>query len=129
MMKRMIALLLCLVMALALCACGGKTESEKPADMQSSLPGTTASAEEPAETEAPVSDRDTAIAEAVQKTLKLKDRPVSELYDAIGEPESEDAAPSCMGKGEDVNLYYDGFTVYTYKEGNSQVVVDAETNK
>ena len=65
----------------------------------------------------------------MRKALKLKDRPVSELYDAIGEPESEDAAPSCMGKGEDVNLYYDGFTVYTYKEGNSQVVVDAEINK
>ena len=129
MMKRMIALLLCLIMALALCACGGKTESEKPANMESSLPGTTASAAEPEETEAPASDRDTAIAEAVQKALKLKDRPVSELYDAIGEPDSEDAAPSCMGPGEDVNLYYDGFTVYTYREGDKQTVVDAEINK
>ena len=129
MMKRMIALLLCLVLSMALCACGGKTGSEKPANMESSLPGTTASAEEPEETEAPVSDRDAAIAEAVQKALKLKDRPVSELYDAIGEPDSEDAAPSCMGPGEDVNLYYDGFTVYTYREGDKQTVVDAEINK
>ena len=86
-------------------------------------------ADEPEETEAPLSEREAAIEEAVRKALKLKDRPVSELYDAIGEPESEDSAPSCMGKGEDVNLYYDDFTVYTYKEGNSQVVVDAEINK
>ena len=129
MMKRMIALLLCLVLVLALCACG-KAESEKPANMQSNLPGTTAAAaEEPEETEAPLSDREAAIAEAVKKALKLKDRPVSELYDAIGEPDSEDAAPSCMGPGEDVNLYYDGFTVYTYREGEKQTVVDAEISQ
>jgi hypothetical protein len=81
------------------------------------------------ETPAPVSDKEAAIADAVQKARKLKDRPVSELYDAIGEPDSEDAAPSCMGPGEDVNLYYDGFTVYTYREGNKQTVVDAEISK
>lgn len=125
-MKRMICLLLCLLMMLALCACGGEKESEKPANMQSSLPGTAASDEEAAETETPVSEEVSDAAEAVKKALKLKDRPVSELYEAIGEPDSEDAAPSCMGPGEDVNLYYDGFTVYTYKEGNKQVVVDAE---
>ena len=34
-----------------------------------------------------------------------------------------------MGPGEDVNLYYDGFTVYTYKDGDSQIVVDAEVSK
>lgn len=128
-MKRVICLLLCLLIVLALCACGSAKESEKPADMQSSLPVTAAAEEEPAESEAPVSDEAAAAQEAVQKALKLKNRPVSELYDAIGEPESEDAAPSCMGPGEDVNLYYDGFTVYTYKEGNEQTVVDAEVNK
>lgn len=128
MRKRMICVLLCLVLTLALFACG-KAPEEKPADMQSSLPGTAAVEDEPEATETPLSEREAAIEEAVRKALKLKDRPVSELYDAIGEPESEDAAPSCMGKGEDVNLYYDGFTVYTYKEGDSQVVVDAEINK
>ena len=24
--------------------------------------------------------------------------------------------PSCLGEGEDGNLYYDGFTVYTYRD-------------
>ena len=128
MRKRLICVLLCLVLTLALFACG-KAPEEKPADMQSSLPGAAAVEDEPEATETPLTEREAAIEEAVRKALKLKDRPVSELYDAIGEPESEDAAPSCMGKGEDVNLYYDGFTVYTYKEGNSQVVVDAEINK
>lgn len=127
-MKRVICLLLCLLAVLALCACGSAKESEKPADMQSSLPSTAAVEEEATESAEPVSDEAAAAREAVQKALKLKNRPVSELYDAIGEPESEDAAPSCMGPGEDVNLYYDGFTVYTYKEGNEQTVVDAEIN-
>ena len=127
-MKRVICLLLCLLAVLALCACGSAKESEKPADMQSSLPSTAAVEEEATESAEPVSDEAAAAREAVQKALKLKNRPVSELYDAIGEPESEDAAPSCMGPGEDVNLYCDGFTVYTYKEGNEQTVVDAEIN-
>ena len=127
MLKRMICVLLCLALTLALCACG-KAPEEKPANMQSTLPGTAAE-DEPEATEAPLSEKEAAAEESVRKALKLKNRPVSELYEAIGEPESEDAAPSCMGKGEDVNLYYDGFTVYTYREGDSQIVVDAEINK
>lgn len=127
-MKRIICVLLCLILTLALCACG-RSVSERPANMQSSLPGAAAVDDEPEEAEAPLSEREAAIEEFVRKALKLKNRPVAELYEAIGEPESEDAAPSCMGKGEDVNLYYDGFTVYTYRDGDSQVVVDAEINK
>ena len=128
-MKPVLSLLLCLLLVLALCACGAAA-SEKPADMQSVLPGAASAAEEtaeePEETEAPVSDEELALEEKIRTVLKLKNRPVSELYDAIGEPDSEDSAPSCMGPGEDVNLYYDGFTVYTYREGESQIVVDAE---
>ncbi len=51
------------------------------------------------------------------------DKSVQELYDLIGEPEELDYAPSCLGEGgEDGNLYYDGFTVYTYKEGETETV-------
>lgn len=130
-MKKIISLLLCLALALALCACGSEPvkEAEKPANMQSSLPGTSAVEEEPEETEAPVSAEESAAQAAVLQARKLKNRPVSELIAIIGEPVSEDAAPSCMGPGEDVNLYYEGFTVYTYREGDSQIVVDAEVSK
>ncbi len=131
MMKRIAALLLCLTLALALCACGGaaeSTESETPAKMESTLPELATEAE-PEETEAPAAEKESAAEQAVQKALKLKDRPVSELYDALGEPDSEESSPSCMGPGEDVMLYYDGFSVFTYKEGNSQVVKDAWVGK
>lgn len=50
------------------------------------------------------------------------DQPVSALIAAIGQPISSDYAPSCLGEGEDGNLYYDGFTVYTYRDGDSEVI-------
>ena len=40
---------------------------------------------------------------------------ISALTDAIGEPKSESYASSCLGDGEDGELSYDGFTVYTYR--------------
>ena len=50
--------------------------------------------------------------------------PVEDLIAAIGEPESSDYAPSCLGEGEDGNLYYDGFTVYTYRDTDGQETVN-----
>lgn len=40
---------------------------------------------------------------------------ISALTAAIGEPETSSYASSCLGPGEDGELYYDGFTVYTYR--------------
>lgn len=40
---------------------------------------------------------------------------LSALTNAIGEPKSESYASSCLGDGEDGELSYDGFTVYTYR--------------
>ena len=37
------------------------------------------------------------------------------LSDAIGKPNNESYASSCLGDGEDGELSYDGFTVYTYR--------------
>ena len=166
-MKRIISLLLCALLALSLCACGGaaKAEPEKPANMSASLPNASSAPEETEEAEA-APEAPSAAEEAVKLARKLKNRPVSELleqlgeksrifslgmsgggaqsavlgasgdaagYDdylaAIGAPESSDYAPSCLGPGEDVNLYYDGFTVYTYRDSDQQVVVDAEVSK
>lgn len=46
----------------------------------------------------------------------------SALESALGAPTSKSYSPSCMGEGEDGILTYDGFTVYTYKEGGSETV-------
>lgn len=52
------------------------------------------------------------------------DAPVADLFALVGQPESSEYAPSCMnpGVGEDGVLYYDGFVVYTYKEGDTETV-------
>jgi hypothetical protein len=54
------------------------------------------------------------------------DRAVEDLIAAIGQPESSDYAPSCLGEGDDGNLYYDGFIVYTYREDGTETVVYVE---
>ena len=52
------------------------------------------------------------------------DKPLADLIALVGEPNSADYAPSCLnpGVGEDGNLYYDGFVVYTYREGGDETV-------
>ena len=51
-------------------------------------------------------------------------KPLADLIALVGEPNSADYAPSCLnpGVGEDGNLYYDGFVVYTYREGSDETV-------
>jgi len=48
---------------------------------------------------------------------------VEELVQQIGEPEKRSYASSCLGDGEDGELYYNGFTVYTYRDadGNESI--------
>lgn len=51
-------------------------------------------------------------------------RSASSLIAAIGQPLSRSYAPSCLGDGEDGELIYSGFTVYTYREGDTETVLD-----
>ncbi len=51
-------------------------------------------------------------------------RSAASMIAAIGQPNARDYAPSCLGGGEDGELFYNGFTVYTYREGNTETVQD-----
>lgn len=51
-------------------------------------------------------------------------RSAASMIAAIGPPIGMDYAPSCLGDGEDGELFYNGFTVYTYRDGNSETVQD-----
>ncbi len=119
--KNLILMLLVAAMLFSLCACG--SSEEKPADMESVLPGAESGVETEDEVQnsaeeeaAPEVNEDKALAES------MIGEEVSKLIEAIGEPESADYASSCLGPGEDGELQYDGFTVYTYKEGDSEVI-------
>lgn len=48
---------------------------------------------------------------------------ISSLYAAIGYPPNGSSyASSCLGDGEDGELYYDGFIVYTYRLGDVETI-------
>ena len=60
--------------------------------------------------------------EAYLIAMQYIDLPMDDLRRKIGEPISEEYVGSCLGNGYDGVLTYDGFTVYTYKEGDGETV-------
>ena len=113
-MKRMMTLVVLFALLLSLCACGASpaaqpaAEKERPAGMESVLPG--------------ASQKN----ESAELARALIGEPVERLYEKLGEPLSADYAPSCLGSGEDGELVYDGFTVFTYREAGVETVQDVE---
>ena len=64
-----------------------------------------------------------------EQAKALIDSPVDKLYSAIGYPVDTMYASSCLGEGEDGELYYDGFTVYTYRENeDNETIYDVMEN-
>ena len=132
-MKNCIAVLLCLALILALAACGG-TQTEAPKTetpaAETEAPKAEAPAQEPeapaAETEAPAETEDAAA--IVAKVLEMKGQPVEDLIDWLGEPLSRDYSNSCLVEGgQDGQLVYPGFTVYTLVQPDgTETVYDCE---
>ena len=135
-MKKVLSILLCFVLLLGLCACGGKEEPEAPVQDTPAAAPTEGPTDAPAEdseeateapTDAPAEDvPEEPTPDPVEIAKGLIDQPIGDLYAQIGEPERADYAPSCMGDGEDGMLFYDGFIVYTYREGDVETVYDVE---
>ena len=126
-MKKLTCLLLALTLLLGLAACG-----EEPAEVtEEPAAGSVEPVEEsapPAEESAPPAEESEAPAEGEPSPLEaakaFEGAPLEDLIAAIGEPLSSDYAPSCLGEGEDGNLYYDGFTVYTYRDVDGSETVN-----
>ena len=131
-MKKLTALLLAALFALALVGCGG-SNAEPAATGAPAATDAPAATEAPAETEA--AETEAAATEETEEedlkaiALSLVDHPVQDLYDAIGEPTGEaEYASSCLvSGGQDGTLPYDGFTVYTLVQPDgTETVYDVE---
>lgn len=124
-MKKLISIILLCATAVLLCACGSAAPDKSSSGGSAVPPMQTASGSDAQAASAAPEDN---AAENEQKTLAESyiGKEVSELYDAIGKPESVSYASSCLGSGEDGELVYNGFTVYTYKEGDSEVVQNVQ---
>ena len=142
---------LCLICALLLIGCGSSAPAATPAPTGTAAPAESAA---PAETEAPAAEtpepdaepepstepeaklpdaglvHDTEVTPSPSETLfelakSYVDKPLSELQAEIGEPVTSSYVSSCLVPGgEDGELHYDGFTVYTVKSGDSETVQD-----
>ena len=119
-MKKMMIVILACLLLVSLCACNGQQQDTSNTTTTNAIENTTTGSTEALATETQsVKDKKTLAESCI-------DKPVAELYALIGEPDSSDYAPSCMGDGEDGNLYYDGFVVYTYREGDQESVYHVE---
>ena len=154
-MKKIISITLavCLLFGLTalLTACGepdaapltpAQTAPQTPAAGESAPEAQAPSAEEPAEDAAPsdaeqapeaseVSEPEAAsepenTPSALELALTFVDQDVSGLIAALGEPQEQRYEDSCSGPGEDGIWIYDDVTVFTYREGGTETVVDAE---
>ena len=123
-MKKILSLALVMILALGLAACGESGTEPSAAPSEPAAVDTTTPDPAAESTETP----DPAAEETGDSLLEIakgyEGANVDELIAAIGEPNSSDYAPSCLGEGEDGNLYYDGFTVYTYRDTSGAETVN-----
>lgn len=150
-MKKL-CILLAILLLIGLTACGEKPEpapepeppvAETPAEpeqepAEEEIPVEEEPAEEETPEEEPEEEETPAEAPAedekevnplYEQALALIDCSVEELYDTVGMPIDYMYADSCLGEGEDGELYYDGFTVYTYRDlEDNETIYDVMEN-
>lgn len=131
-MKKFIVMMLVALMLVGLCACGGKetpAEEDVQINVTPKVEETVAVSNETHVEDATEAPTEEAPAEATDLKALAEScigKDVSELFALIGEPTSSDYAPSCLVEGEDGMLYYDGFVVYTTREGDVETVYYVE---
>ena len=106
------AMILLLCMLVLLSACGAaETTGGKPSEAPVAI-----------ETQPPETEEPEPVDEKLETAKTFIGKTTPELFAAIGTPDSSDYAPSCLGPGEDGNLYYESFTVYTYRENGVEKI-------
>ena len=121
------------LLLICLTACGTKEAPEQAPVEPTAEIVTPAVVETPVEPEdAPVVEEPVAeepVNPQYEQALSLIDGSVEDLYDTVGFPVDYMYADSCLGEGEDGELYYDGFTVYTYRDlEDNETIYDVMEN-
>lgn len=134
--KRTFLLAGALALTVLLAACGDAASSPSPSPSEPSSPSVSDSAppestapsqqpsEKPSGDPSPSPSESDAAGDLKEQAMTFIGQSVDDLIAAIGEPTGSDYAPSCLGSGEDGELFYDGFSVYTYREGDTETVQD-----
>lgn len=112
---------------------GGADKTSKPADSDAKPSGGSNNSADTGNTGNSGSDSGNTNSDAGAAKVPSKStaqsyigKSASSLIAAIGAPSAAQYSPSCMGDGEDGQLSYSGFTVYTYRENGQEKVVDVE---
>ena len=127
MKRNLIIAALVLLCALFLYGCGAPAAPAAELSPEPS-PSAVPSAVLPDEKLEPDVEMQEPVNEAYEAAKKYIERPLSELIEEFGEPISAEYVNSCGAPGQDGELHYDGFTVLTYKDGNSETVTYVEAN-
>lgn len=104
-----------------------------PAPAEEMRPVVTETPDAPAEDAAQTPEDAGSADEAAEETPSVLetaksfiDQDAQLLLDALGEPQERLYEASCSGPGDDGIWLYDGVTVFTYREGGVETIVDAE---
>lgn len=126
-MKKIISMLLVLVLALSLAACGGETNNDTPKDPVQTeapeAPGNTQETEAPAEeTEIPAAPAAESYVFDYNGTEIVMNANATEILAALGDPVSYTEEASCAFEGLDKTYYYGSFYLQTYPMGDEDFV-------
>ena len=121
-MKKIIPVIIALM--ILLCACGSSAETKEGVEVsgQSSvLPDANLKKDDSQES------KTDEVAEEVdpkvlEKARSYVGKQLTELIAEFGQPISAEYASSCLGDGEDGLIIFNGFTVETYREGDSEEI-------
>lgn len=134
-MKKTVIFLLCLSLMLALAACGGAPAPESaPTEAPAAAPVQETAAPEQEAAPAPEAESEDASendpAATVEQVLAMQGQSVDDLIEWLGEPLSREYSSSCLvDGGQDGQLRYEGFTVYTLVQPDgTETVYDCELN-
>lgn len=123
-MKKIIPIIIAL--AIVLCACGNSTETkestEASTEQASVLPDANLKQDDSAEKTETADTASGIDPETLEKARSYVGKQLTELIAEFGQPIATEYASSCLGDGEDGLITFNGFTVETYKEGDSEEI-------